>query len=244
MSGWQCNFSPGWDDGTPMAITHNKPFSEGACRYAYHALYTKYHGTQPHGKKAIVKKLKDFTCWQRQDWDQELKLAEKAKSLVDLWNTTRAIEKRYILYVPEVTQMFKCSISGDFTEGEWISVEPYIEGDYIKWNSNSGAFRDEKLSVHAFCHWTYHQSGGNLLLCDAQGVRNADSYTITDPAICSRVNGQYGMTDCGEPAISQWFRGHKCNEFCNSSWMRHYSSSPAMPVVMASTYTWQTKKWV
>ena len=242
MADWQINFFPGWETVSPWAITHDKPFSEGACRYAYHALYTKFHSYQPHGKRAVVKKLKDFTCWQRENWDQELKLAAKAKDLVDLWNTTKSIGKRYVIHVPEVVRIALSSgIGGDFSEGEWITVEPYIEGNYEKWNSNSGWFGDEKISVHAFCHWTYHESGGNLLLCDAQGVRNADSYAITDPAICSLVKGQYGMTDCGEPAIAQWFRGHKCNRYCDAGWNRHYSATPALPVVMSSSYTWQIK---
>ena len=244
MAKWQCDFYPGWETNEPLAITYQKPFSAGACRYAYHALYTIYSKSQPHGKKAVVKKLKDFTCWDRKDWDHELKLAEKAKYLVDLWNKTGSIEKKYVIHVPEVSKVQKVSTSGDFQEGEWITIEPYIEGEYIKWNSNSGCFREEKLSVHAFCHWTYHQSKRTLLLCDAQGVRNSDCYTITDPAICSEVKGQYGMTDLGKPAIAQWFRNHKCNEFCNNGWIRPHIMGPyaSMPVVMASTYTWQTKK--
>ena len=74
-----------------------------------------------------------------------MKLAEKAKYLVDLWNETRSIEKKYVIHVPEVSQMGKIKTSGDFQGGEWITVEPYIEGEYIKWNSNSGCFHEEKL---------------------------------------------------------------------------------------------------
>ena len=141
-----------------------------------------------------MKKLKDFTYWKREDWDEETKLATKAKELVDNWNATRSVVKQYIIHVPEVVI---CQRSGgDFKGGEWVTLEPFIEGHYEKWNSNSGWSKEEKLSVHAFCHWTYHYSGGLLLLCDAQGVRNGDAYCLTDPAICSMHKGQYAVVLC------------------------------------------------
>ena len=236
-----------------IAIYQTEPFSEGACRYAYNAYYTDSHSSRYHGEKAIVKKLKNFTYWKREDWDEETKLATKAKELVDKWNATRfpfihkffrnatrTVTKQYIIHVPEVIR--NIGTGGDFKYGEWVTLEPFIEGHYEKWNSNSGWSKEEYLSVHAFCHWTYHYSGGLLLLCDAQGVRNGDSYCLTDPAICSMHKGQYGMTDCGEAAIAQWFREHRCNTFCKPGWKRHHSSTPSLPIVAASTYKWQTKK--
>ena len=237
---WQANFFDNWDKENPVTIFHPKPFSEGVCRYAYHARYTKFHKDRSHGEKAIVKRLKDFTYWKREDWDEETKLSEKAKEFVDKWNTTHSVYKQYVIHVPEVVRCIRTG--GDFKGGEWVTLEPYIVGKYEKWNSNSGWRKEDKLSVHSFCHWTYHNSGGTMLLCDAQGVRNGNSYCLTDPAICSMYKGRYGMTDCGEAAIANWFRKHKCNTFCDKKWKRHYSSTPSLPVVAASTYTWQTKK--
>lgn len=239
---WQATFFSNWEETIPASIFHPEPFSEGSCRYAYHALYTKFHSTQPHGKKAIVKKLKNFTCWKREEWDHEVKLATKAKELTENWNSLGIVNRKYETLVPEIAKVSKtCS---NFSAGEWLSVEPYIEGAYVKWNSNSGWFREYELSIHSFCHWTYHYSGGTLLFCDAQGVRGDDKYFITDPAICSLVKGQYGMTDLGEAGISQWFKGHKCNTFCNGTWRRHVGAATAyahLPVIESSTYTWQTK---
>ena len=244
-SKWQCSFKRGWDKQKFKVLAHDKPFSAGAFRFAYHGLYTKYHGAQPHGRKAVVKKLKTFSYWDRQDWDQELRLAQKAQYLVSLWNRTRSAGNEYVVHVPEVVRIISASTAGDFQLSEWVTTEPYIEGNYKKWNSNSGWVREENLSVHAFCHWTYHHSEGKLLLCDAQGVKNGGSYTITDPAICSEFMGQYGMTDLGMPGIAQWFRHHKCNRFCDPNWIRPSTRGPYMPnmpVKKSSTYTWQSKR--
>jgi len=68
---------------------------------------------------------------------------------------------------------------------EWLIFEKYLEGEWTKWNANNGYVNQSKLSVHAYCHWTYHTSNGDLVMCDMQGVRDTDKYTITDPCICS-----------------------------------------------------------
>jgi len=60
-------------------------------------------------------------------------------------------------------------------------VEHFIDGEYIKYNSNSG-FVDGTLcrqTPHAFSHFTFERSGHELIVVDIQGV--GDLYT--DPQI-------------------------------------------------------------
>ena len=60
-------------------------------------------------------------------------------------------------------------------------VEHFIDGDYIKYNSNSG-FVDDKCcrqTPQAFSHFTFERSGHELIVVDVQGV--GDLYT--DPQI-------------------------------------------------------------
>ena len=60
-------------------------------------------------------------------------------------------------------------------------VEHFIDGDYIKYNSNSG-FVDSKVcrqTPQAFSHFTFERSGHELIVVDVQGV--GDLYT--DPQI-------------------------------------------------------------
>ena len=81
-------------------------------------------------------------------------------------------------------------------------AEPYLEGVFTKWNSNSGYVDDYNASVQAFCHWSYDYSNGEYLMCDAQGVRCEKVYKITDPCIVSNGQGGiYGIADCGIKSI-------------------------------------------
>lgn len=61
-------------------------------------------------------------------------------------------------------------------------VEQLIEGDYIKYNSNSGFVRGDDLmrnTPQAFSHFTFELTRGNKICVDVQGV--GDIYT--DPQV-------------------------------------------------------------
>jgi len=107
-------------------------------------------------------------------------------------------------------------------------VEPWIRY-FEKFTSNNGwilskddnpyAWKVELLE--AFCHFTYHKSGGQLIVCDLQGRYKHNDFSkkrcrfeLTDPAICSRRRS-YGPTDMGEKGIETFFYHHVCNRFCN-----------------------------
>uniref|UniRef100_A0ACB8FKU1 Eukaryotic elongation factor 2 kinase n=1 Tax=Sphaerodactylus townsendi TaxID=933632 RepID=A0ACB8FKU1_9SAUR len=51
-------------------------------------------------------------------------------------------------------------------------LEHYIEGKYIKYNSNSGFVRDDniRLTPQAFSHFTFELIGHQLIIVDIQGV--------------------------------------------------------------------------
>ena len=77
--------------------------------------------------------------------------------------------------------------------------------------------------MEAFTHYTYHRSGGQLIVCDLQGRYRFDPYKstrcrfeLTDPAIASRRR-VYGPTDLGEKGIENFFVNHTCNQFCHAN---------------------------
>ena len=50
-------------------------------------------------------------------------------------------------------------------------MEHYIDGEYVKYNSNSG-YVDNRLArqtPHAFSHFTFERSGHELIVVDIQG---------------------------------------------------------------------------
>ena len=131
-------------------------------------------------------------------------------------------------------------------EGELVLVEDYLDGKFEKWNSNSGWFGEENISIQAFCHWTYHYTDGKLLFCDAQGIRTKNEYILTDPCILSWKGGKYGSADCGKDYIITWFEKHKCNKFCQSKWITPIAQTKDQNVIVtkSSTFVWDTKtKW-
>ena len=49
---------------------------------------------------------------------------------------------------------------------EFVAIEPFLEGEYQKFNSNGGYECRENVSslLPAFCHWTWHVSGHKYMV--------------------------------------------------------------------------------
>ena len=118
-------------------------------------------------------------------------------------------------------------------------VEPLIRY-YSKFTSNNGWIADEDVegrqwtveAMEAFSHYSYHKTGGFLIVCDLQGryrhnrwSKEKCRFELTDPAICSR-HRNFGPTDLGEKGIDSFFANHVCNKFCNYD---GYWSRPRAP---------------
>ena len=61
-------------------------------------------------------------------------------------------------------------------------VEPFLEGSFLKYNSNSGFAENRYEAMQALSHYSYHYSyhatGGAKLSCDLQGVFNGETRTL------------------------------------------------------------------
>ena len=80
---------------------------------------------------------------------------------------------------PKKIDMFQMSIL-EFVNrpgSPLFHLEHYIEGNYIKYNSNAGFVEDLhlRLTPHAFSHFTFECSNHELIIVDIQGV--GDLYT-------------------------------------------------------------------
>eukprot|EP01084_Bolivina_argentea_P135188 238270_1 len=233
-----------WDKFAHSIIWENHPFDAGMCRYAHKARKVEKR-THKTVKQMVVKQFKDKSSYNKSDWKGDIKCYDKAIELITEWNKLGLLNKKYIMHKPILAQITGWWDGDKYDEAkreQWVLIEEYLDGKYEKWNSNSGWCQNPAMSVQAFCHWTYHHSKGNLLFCDAQGVRGENNYFITDPAIMSAIAGQYGCTDLGVDGIKQWFQVHKCNQFCSKDWIRpNGGGNNSIKIQKASTYRWQTK---
>jgi hypothetical protein len=154
----------------------------------------------------------------------DFKVADRAIELAEKWNASCEVGKEILITRGDVMQI----------GGTKYMVEPLIRY-YQKFTSNNGWIADESdvgsavLGLEAFSHFSYHKTGGQLIVCDLQGRyrhnkfnKSRSRFELTDVAICSRQR-QYGPTDLGEKGIETFFANHTCNGFCHfdgSRWSR------------------------
>ena len=167
---------------------------------------------------------------------------KKAKEFIDEWNQMSMTDKPVELVPMLVIQCVKTNSNGKFPPDSFVVVEPFLEGEYQKWNSNLGWCPHDDLSINALSHWSYHKSNGQYVFCDMQGVRTTKKYVITDPCIMS-VAGNYGPSDCGKEYVVDFMKKHKCNKFCKPEWKKEHGASK-FAKRRATMMSWEVKTHV
>lgn len=91
-------------------------------------------------------------------------------------------------------------------------LEHFIEGKYIKYNSNSGFISCEnvRFTPQAFSHFTFERSGHEQMVVDIQGV--GDLYT--DPQIHTFDGTDFNEGNLGAKGMALFFQSHVCNPIC------------------------------
>ncbi|CAJ0585785.1 unnamed protein product, partial [Mesorhabditis spiculigera] len=99
----------------------------------------------------------------------------------------------------------------DLPDEPYYHLEHFIEGEYVKYNSNSGFVCEmQRQTPHAFSHFTFERSGHQLIVVDIQGV--GDLYT--DPQIHTVSGTDYGDGNLGTKGMALFFHSHQCNAIC------------------------------
>jgi hypothetical protein len=194
----------------------NYKLGEGTFRICLEGTFI---GGNRNQQEAACKRFKpQFRSMEREFFAKDFQIIDRAIRVAEEWNEFCDHGKEILV-----------------TKGSLISsrsglkylVEPLIRY-YTKFTSNGGWIGDTDdwvvRCMEAFSHFSYHESGGQLLVCDLQGRHKSNNYArgksrfeLTDPAICSRRR-QYGPTDLGEKGIESFFSNHDCNEFCQGHW--------------------------
>lgn len=121
-----------------------------------------------------------------------------------------------IILIYIILDMFQVSILEfkDRPDKPLFHLEHYIDGKYIKYNSNSGFVEDVQArnTPQAFSHFTFERSNHELIVVDVQGV--GDLYT--DPQIHTFKGTEYGEGNLGIKGFALFFSSHICNDVCRS----------------------------
>uniref|UniRef100_A0A3Q4HM51 non-specific serine/threonine protein kinase n=1 Tax=Neolamprologus brichardi TaxID=32507 RepID=A0A3Q4HM51_NEOBR len=108
------------------------------------------------------------------------------------------------------------------SNGQWLTIERNMSGDFMKYNNNTGEEITPCCSLEemllAFSHWTYEYSRRELLVLDIQGVGEE----LTDPTVImaedqsvSRGEMLFGPDNLGDAGINGFLQKHSCSAWCH-----------------------------
>jgi len=187
----------------------NEPFAEGGFRFVYKGVYIT---GDRQGEECVMKEFKTGSVHEATFFEADIRAVKKAGQLIAKFNDSGVVSKRVYLNKPEVWNGSHGRITG-----HKVLVEPMIQGEYFRFNSNTGYAEPDTATMQALSHFSYHTSNGQHLLCDLQGGRYDGYYVLTDPVIHSRAK-EFGGTDLGQEGIDNFMAHHRCGRFCNPNW--------------------------
>jgi hypothetical protein len=188
------------------------------------------------GQEVIVKTFHKKPHAKADDWKDDVQESKEAQMFANEYGTkVHDLNKKFTFAVPKVFKIVGDCDNDEFDEGDRVLVEPRLKGKFTKWNNNNkykwkdAPGKGHGAVVQAFCHWTYHKTGGKKMVLDLQGTYNKkDGYTFTDPAIVTRT-AKKGGPNIGKKGMDNFFASYNkywpCHkkpfsEFCKEFWLR------------------------
>lgn len=223
------------DDACPSAVACNratratynhKPDWKGSHKCVAKGTYTE---GERRGEACVVKWFRSGPVYSEADFKDDVKAIQEANRIIQAFNSQRCSNKKVHVNMAEVWTRL------DGTNQKLL-VEPFIEGAYIHFNSNTGFQCNGAETMAALSHFSYHFTNGQKVICDLQGGRSAvdNTYILTDPVILSQRR-EYGVTDLGPAGIQHFFSQHRCTKVCQTMWKRPSSCAPLFDVAQGST---------
>jgi len=183
-------------------------FNEGAMRECFRAKKLGNFSMNPKWHTAssvVLKRYKESV--DTPTLFEDVKLQMEAKMYSQLYNKRKPPKQIDIMQIC----IIKVQDYNDNEEYTHFQMEHFIEGDYTKFNSNSGFVSDDlRRTPQAFSHFSFEHSGREKMIIDIQGVNDL----WTDPQIHSANGLDYGDGNLGIRGMALFLLSHRCNDIC------------------------------
>ena len=152
------------NDAEKATVNRQVVHSTGAFKKVHLGNYTEGKRT---GQKCVSKEFKTGCVFEDAYFANEMKVVAKSLDIITNYNNASLIDRAITLNTPSIWSY------EDKTLGKCL-VEPFIE-NFHKFNSNTGWISPEESAwndvLQSLSHFSYHKTGGGLVLCDLQGSR-------------------------------------------------------------------------
>uniref|UniRef100_A0A096MCA3 non-specific serine/threonine protein kinase n=1 Tax=Poecilia formosa TaxID=48698 RepID=A0A096MCA3_POEFO len=148
---------------------------------------------------------------------REIQQQRAAQKMMQVFNQIKPKDMHH-----SPTRFLDVSLVLRHSNGQWLTIERNLIGNFRKYNNNTGEEIAPCCSLEdmllAFSHWTYEYSRREMLVLDIQGVGEE----LTDPTVimaddqsCSRGEVLFGPDNLGDAAINGFLQKHSCNLCCH-----------------------------
>jgi len=214
-----------WSSYETIVKIESEPFDEGAMRMCYRmkklpslpkeATNTAYHKVNwKTAPNYVAKTYKSHIPSSRETSFDDIKLQYEAMSWADEFNAADPPKKIHIIraYVIEFV---------DRPGSPVMTVERFVAGEYLKFNTNSGAVFENRITPQTFSAFSFYKSCGEKIVVDVQGV--GDLYT--DPQVHSR-NLSFGEGDLGMKGMALFFLSFNHSQLASALGLPVFLLSP------------------
>jgi len=195
----------GADDKKTLIKVAPEPFAKGNVRFARHGLIRVGEAWRDCVLKDFLRK--GGNAHSKEKYLESIEESTVARALADEFNKQmKPPRESKIGFILSPVVAIKYGVDkSSVEEDRFYYVEQVLQGEFVKYSSNTGYWDEEKLDpwLLKFALWTAEVTKGFMMVTDLQGCRTAEGYQFTDPVILCKDVGRFSSTNLGEGGIER-----------------------------------------